>query len=408
MSTLLNQMETKRQQAWAQAKEILSHAKNEGRDLTGEEEAAYQRASADLDALDLRVKELQEQDQRQRDSEAAMARLGIQPRATLVDAELDATIRHRALSRSMEPISVAPQQRRSGWQPGLERRELSSSGYVPTSFFNQVVAHMTENSAVLAAGATLVQTETGETYKVPKSTARSTASIITEGDTIPDSDPSLGTASFTAYKYGFGLYCTQELLQDSTFDLTGYLAEQAGLAIGNAAGAHFVTGDGSSKPTGIVTGATVGVTGATSVAGAFDADDVFDLYHSVASPYARSSAAAWMCNNSTLAAIRKLQDGASNYAFDVTIPPGSGASGTLLGRPVFVDPNVASVGLSAKSLIFGDFSKYWVRQAGDFRFEASEHYSFNTDRVTFRALVRLDGGLVDTTGAIKVFQGGAS
>ena len=126
MSTLLNQMETKRQQAWAQAKEILSHAKNEGRDLTAEEEEAYQRASADLDALDLRVKELQEQDQRQRDSEAAMARLGIQPRATLVDAELDATIRHRALSRSMEPITVAPQQRRSGWQPGLERRELAT------------------------------------------------------------------------------------------------------------------------------------------------------------------------------------------------------------------------------------------------------------------------------------------
>ena len=40
----------------------------------------------------------------------------------------------------------------------------------------------------------------------------------------------------------------------------------------------------------------------------------------------------------------------------------AGAPDTLLGKPVYTDPNVAAVATSAKSVAFGDFSAYFVRQ----------------------------------------------
>ena len=167
-----------------------------------------------------------------------------------------------------------------------------------------------------------------------------------------------------------------------------------------------MTGTGSSQPAGIVTNATLGVTGGTTVSGAFTADNLIDLYHSVIAPYRRSPSCAWLMRDATLASLRKLKDTTNQYLWQ----PGLtlGAPDTLLGKPVYTDPNVAAVALSAKSVLFGDISRYFVRLAGGVRFERSDDYAFGNDLVSFRCLVRGDGLLVDQTGAVKYFQGGAS
>lgn len=150
------------------------------------------------------------------------------------------------------------------------------------------------------------------------------------------------------------------------------------------------------------------MTGATTVGGAFSADNLIDLTASIAEPYARSNASAWLMRNASLAAVRKLKNPVTgDYLFSLDVVPGSGASGTLLGRPVFVDPNVAPIGTSAKSVIFGDLSKYWVRQVRGIRFERSEEFKFDYDVVSFRAIARLDGATTDTN-ALAVFRGGTS
>jgi HK97 family phage major capsid protein len=53
-------------------------------------------------------------------------------------------------------------------------------------------------------------------------------------------------------------------------------------------------------------------------------------------------------------------------------------------------------------------SAYYVRLAGGIRFERSDEFAFNTDQVTFRAIVRGDGVLLDQTGAVKHFIGNAA
>ena len=77
----------------------------------------------------------------------------------------------------------------------------------------------------------------------------------------------------------------------------------------------------------------------------------------------------------------------------------------LLGKPVATDPNVAAAGNSAKSVLFGDFSAFWVRLAGGVRFERSDDFAFSSDLVTFKVVARADGMTVDQTGAIKAFVG---
>jgi len=202
------------------------------------------------------------------------------------------------------------------------------------------------------------------------------------------------------------LQASSELLSDTGVDLEGYLAMQAGRALGNAFGVHAITGDGSSKPTGIVTSASTGKTGGTGVAGAFTADDLIDLYYSVIAPYRNSTSCGWMMRDASLGAARKLKDSTGQYLWQPSIQVG--APDTLLGKPVHTDPNVAAIGTTAKSVVFGDFSAYFVRMAGGVRFERSDDYAFNSDLTTFRAIIRADGLTVDQTGALKVFAGAAT
>lgn len=410
--SLITDLKTRRRSVWHEAQALLERASNEKREFTAAEEASWAQMNDDLDAMDQRIQQIEDQERRVRDNEAAFAAIGVNVPTSRglsgVDADLDTAFRNAVLNNDPRPIEVVNAQRRSGYQPGVERRDLlttSGSGMTGVTFHNRLISHMVDSAAILSAGATLLQTDSGETYKVPKSTAFSSAGIITEGSTITESDPTLGTVSLSAYKYAFSVQVSTELAEDSAFDLLGFLAEQSGTAIGNGFGAHAITGDGSSKPRGITIDTTLGVTGGTGVTGAFTLDNLIDLYHSVAEPYARSKSAAWLMRNTTLGAVRKLKDSQNRPIFSIDAPAGSGASGTLLGRPVYADPTMAAVALSAKSVVFGDMSKYWVRQVGGLRFQRSDDFAFQNDLITFRAIARLDGALIDTTGACKHFVG---
>lgn len=400
-----------RQRTWDKGKALLDHAESQNRDLTAEEARQFDEITADLEALRGRIEQTQTAERENADAEArSMQLLGPNGHSTHAgDQAFVGELRESVAANDRRVIEVGPVRRRSGYQPGIEARALSTSsgsGLQGTSFYDQIIMHMVESSAVLSAGATVIQTENGNPLKVPKTTAFSSASIIAEGGGIGSSDPTLGQAPFGAYKYGFLVTVSTELLVDASFDVAGMLAAQCGIAIGNAFGAHAITGTGTGQPTGAVTAATLGVTGGTGVNGAFTADNLIDLTRSLAEPYSRQKSTGWLMRNNTLGAVQKLKDSQNRYLFDVSIPDGVvGASGQLLGRPVFVDPNVAAVALSAKSVVYGDWSKYWVRLAGPLRFERSDDYAFGNDQTTFRCLARIDGTLLDTTGAIKYFAG---
>jgi HK97 family phage major capsid protein len=209
-----------------------------------------------------------------------------------------------------------------------------------------------------------------------------------------------------AYKYAMTVQVSTELVTDTSVDLLGYLAMQSGRAVGNAFGTHAITGTGSSQPNGLATAATLGVTGGAGVAGAFTFDNLIDLFFSVIAPYRNSPSCAWLMRDAALATARKLKDTNGSYLW--TPAATVGAPDTILSKPVYTDPNVAAVALSARSVLFGDISQYFVRMVNGIRFERSDDFAFQNDLVTFRCILRADGDLVDTTGAVKYFIGNAA
>lgn len=411
--SLIKQLAEKRQTIWHETKALLDGAAAENRDLTAEETQQYEARSADLTALRGRIDSIEKGMQENRDAEAALTRMLGAPeeRAAAPAAGGDMEADFRALARGeRRSVEITAEAMRPAWSLRALSKGTATAGgnTVPTSFRDQLVKHLVESSGLMRLGPTVLNTSSGESIEVPVTTNHGAGGLVAEGASIAaaSTDPAFAKRTLLAYKYAQIITVARELVEDTAVDLLGYIAESAGRNIGLAFGTHLITGSGSSQPTGIVTTAGAGVTGSASVAGAFTADNLIDLYFSVIAPYRNSPACGWLLKDSSLGSVRKLKDGASRYIFEPGL--GVGAPDTILGKPVETDPNVAAVGLSAESVIFGDMSRYFVRMAGGVRFERSDEYAFNTDQVAFRAIIRGDGLLVDQTGAVKTFTGNAA
>lgn len=411
MSDMLNKLNERRQNVWEQAKALADAAADENRSFSAEEQGTWDALNEELDKLDVRMKSAGEAEKRAQDAEKMFEGLRGKPEGNGPEDQQrsQSSEEFRKFLRGEGPraYDVKPSP--------IDTRDLSKltagagGNTVPTDFYGRLLAHLIETSAIMQSGATILNTSGGEVIQVPKTTAHSSASIVTEAAAIGESDPTFGQVSLGAYKYGTMIQVSRELLTDTGVDLEGYLAMQAGRALGNAFGAHAITGDGSSKPRGVVTDATVGKTGATGSATTFGdqsaagagADNLIDLFHSVIAPYRMSSACRWIMNDTTAGVVRKIKTSEGQYIWSPSVI--AGQPDTILGKPVLTDPNVAVPAANAKSVLFGDFSQYFVRLAGGVRFERSDEFAFGNDLVTFRALMRADAALVDLTGAVKVF-----
>jgi len=401
MSEIADRLLEQRANIGGEMTALLAHAESENRDLSGEELVSYGKMNDDLDSLRARADRLYADEKATAETEEAMrslkARKVTGPTAVEEDSPLQKFLRGETRSFTANPTSA-------------ELRDLTSltpasgAATVPTSFSGQLYQHMIDNAALLQF-ATVIRTTSGEPLEFPVTTAHSSAALTAENTAISESDPTFATRTLNGYQYANLIQAPRQLVDDTGVDLEGYLAAQAGRAVGNALGAHLVTGDGTNKPTGLMTSTTLGVTGAGATAGAFTADNLIDLFYSVISPYRNSNSAAWLMRDATLANVRKLKDSNGQYLWIAGL---AGAPDTILSKPVATDPTVAAVAAAGRSIAFGDMSAYYVRLAGGIRFERSDEFAFNTDQVTFRCLLRGDGVLLDQTGAVKHFVGGAA
>ena len=398
---LINTLQEQRKNIHEQAKILLDGAEAEKRDLSAEEAQSFDRMNSDLDSLGARIEQVRSFEARKADADAAMADVMSGPQSR--DSESPAMEEVRSFLRGEK---AAVTLNRDVKFRDLTKGTASSGGAtLPTSFYGQLLEHVIDTSGVMSANPTVLETASGETIEIPVTTSYSSATLTAENVALTESDPAFAKRSLGAYKYGVIVQAPRELIEDTGVDLEGFLARQCGRALGNGFGTDLVVGNAVSKPSGVMQTASTGVTGAAAVAGAFTADDLIDLYYSVLSGYRNSPSAAWMMRDATIAKVRKLKDTTGQYLWT---PGLAGSPDTILTKPVVSDPNVAAVALSAKSVAFGDFSAYFVRLAGGIRFERSSDFAFNTDQITFKAILRGDGILADQTGAIKVFVGNAA
>lgn len=374
---------------------MIETAESENRDFTAEEQQTSDRIDGEITSLTNRISRQERDEQRARDMADPPA-----PRPHERDQGEGLSEQFRALARGEQRV-VTVNFNAADVQRDLTVGTDTAGGHtVPTSFVRSLYESLVERSAIRQTNVRVLTTTSGEKMLVPKVTTRGSAALVSEGGTLQESDPAFGQVELDAYKYGQLIQLSSELIADSGVNILDFIARDAGRALGEATGTHYVTGDGSSKPAGVSPNATNGVTADSDTE--ITAEEVIDLYFSVIGPYRRNG--YWMMNDSTLATVAKLQDGSGRYLLD---PLATTTPQTIRGRPVVTDHNMAEIAASARVILFGDFSGYTIRDVGSMRFERSEHFAFDTDLVTFRSIMRTDGELVDTTGAVKALDMGA-
>mgnify|MGYP003633721543 FL=1 len=210
-------------------------------------------------------------------------------------------------------------------------------------------------------------------------------------------DATFGKMTLNAYAYDTEwLQISMELLQDSAIDIETFIGGLLGERLARRVNTELTTGDGTGDPNGIVTASTAGKTAAATTV--FTSDEVIDLFHSIDPAYRASPKARFMFHDLVLAAIRKLKDGQGNYLWQMG-DVRQGVPGLLLGQPYSVNQAMSSAFTTAQKLIlFGDFSKYFVRKVGSPIIGVRREYYW--PNIGLAGVVRLDGDLIQT-GAVK-------
>ena len=281
----------------------------------------------------------------------------------------------------------------------LETGEVSEGGYlVPDSFEHTLVQGLNENGVIRPHSRVI--TTSGGLHKIPVVASHGSASWIDEEGDYIESDESFGQVQLDAHKVGTVIKVSEELLQDSAFDLESYISSEFSRRIGDKEEDAFLNGNGSGKPTGILHstgGGSLGVTAAG--AAAITADELVDLYYSLKAPYRKN--AVWILNDATIKLIRKLKTGDGQYLWQPGIKDGE--QNTILGRPYFTSPFMPAAAAGAKSIIFGDLSYYWIGDRQGITFRRLNELYAGKGQVGFMASKRLDGKTV-LPEAIKFLQ----
>jgi len=421
MSEIANRLRDQRLNLVNEMRAVVDLATDESRDFTGEESGRLAAIDEQINRLDERIKGVLAQDERAKEQDDTFNRLEGKPvtgkrgekggegEKSVVDEFRSFLIGGPGKPREFE---LKPESRSvpTSYRDLSKLTDAAGKFTVPTSFYNQLVEHMIEVSGILQAGPTILNTASGEVLQIPKTLTHTTnPAIVLEAGALLEADPTFGQTSLGAFKYGRLIQVTRELLTDTGVDLEGYLSRSIGRALGNAFGEDMIVGAGTTEPRGVALDAGAGVTGPVGTTTTFGSqgtvgmgfDLLISLYHSVISPYRSSASCAFIMNDTTASLVRRIKTTEGLYVWQPAVTVG--APDTILGKPVFIDPFVASPAASAESIFFGDWSAYFVRYAGGIRFERSDDFAFGNDLVSFRAILRADAALVDLTGAIKSF-----
>lgn len=392
--------------------EARSHAAQElralyddaaGREMTAEERSKEESISTAIADYDARIEAgLKAAEAEKRSAEAfEAAGLDLKPRQEERQSEPSDYDRLRSLvSGEVRSVEFAP----TSWEERNQNKLTAAAGgnTVPTSFYDTLIESMIDVSSVLAANATVIRTSGGEKIQVPTATAYPQAALVTETAQLPNQAATFGQVDLDAFKYGFTMRASSELLADNAVNIVEFMGRRGGEALGNGIGAAYINGTGTNQPRGILAatgGLTTTASAAGSVAAGFRYDDVIDLVHSVLRPYRTGS--VFICNDSVIRTLRRLREGAGTgqYLWQPSLT--AGAPDTLAGYPILSDPAMPTAQTNGtRGLVFGNIEKaVIVRFAGPVRVESSTDFAFDTDLTTWRFIVRTDSEVVDPNAA---------
>lgn len=435
----LDRLVTERQRAWNEANEILERCvADENRAMTVDEKTKYDRIATSTDDTpcvldDLkrqiddftdRLKTEREHDQLREEWKDIVRPKNDDGSSSSRDGEMDpfeAWVRgqhpdtRHGFSKGIDiPLDAMKMvwQERAAIRQGMTREEFRTNlnvgtttagkNLVPTDFLRRLYDFIEAASGMRRTNATILTTAGGEPMQLPTVTAHGTAAIVGEGTALAAADPAFGQVTLGSYKYGQLAQITNELLADSGVDVLGFLARDLGRALGRVTGTAYVRGSGTNAPHGFgIRAGTAAGTFQTGATGVPSYGNLVDVVYSVIEEY-RQNGAMWVMKDAFEGTLRKITDTQGRPLWQPVVQ--AGEPDMLLGYPVVDDRNMDAAGTAAGTpVFFGDFTPYYIRDAGQIRIERSDEFAFSSDIVTYRAIMRTDADLIDLTGcAVKM------
>jgi HK97 family phage major capsid protein len=390
------ELREKRAKLWDSTKAFLDSRRNENGLLSAEDTATYEKMEADVVSLGKEIDRLERQ--------------------AVLDLELSkptstAITNKPSQHQESEKTGRASSEYKAAFWKAMKSKNVfevhnalqvgtdSEGGYLVPDEFERTLIEALEEENIFRQLATIITTSSGD-RKIPVVATKGSASWVDEEGAIPEADDAFGQVSIGAYKLATIIKVSEELINDSVFNLEQYIANEFGRRIGAKEEEAFFVGDGTGKPTGIFNatgGAGVGVT--TASASAITIDEIMDLFYSLKSPYRKN--AVFVTNDATVKSIRKLKDGNGQYLWQPSVT--AGQPDTILNRPLKTSVYVPGIAAAAKTIAFGDFSYYWVADRQGRVFQRLNELYAATGQVGFKATQRVDGKLI-LAEAVKVLQ----
>lgn len=373
------ELQEKRAKIWKQAKDFLDERQAKSDILSAEDNATYERMEKDVVDLGKEIDRLNKQ--AAIDNELNQPTTNAIVGAPTLGKESGAKDQYDQLFWNMMRGNVS-----ANVMNALKEGSDSDGGYlVPDEFENQLIQKLHQEN-VLRSISHVIQTSSGD-HKIPVVASEGTASWLDEEAAYTESNSSFGQVTLGAHKLGTLIKVSDELLNDSAFDLTNYISTEFARRLGDSEEEAFLTGNGTGRPTGILNdsnGAKDGVTAADADAITFD--ELIDLFYSLKEPYRKN--AVFLMNDSTVKAVRKLKDQNGQYIWQPSVQLGT--PDMILNRPVFTSQYMPTLSAGNKIALFGDFSYYWIadRQGRTFK-RLNELYAVN-GQVGFLGSQRVD------------------
>lgn len=236
----------------------------------------------------------------------------------------------------------------------------TAAGFLaPTEYVREIIKGVTEISP--ARSIVRVRATSAKSIQIPKRTGQFAAQwVADQGPRSETTGLTYGLEELPAHEMYALIDISNQMLEDSAFDMEAEIRGEATEQFAVAEGAAVVSGSGVGRPEGWMTNASVQSTNSGTAATIADADGqangLLSLFHAIKTAYARN--ALWTLNRTTLGSVRKLKDGDKNYIW----MPGlsQGIPNSILGAPYVEMPDMPSEGAGLFPIAFGDFRRAYT------------------------------------------------
>ena len=386
MSKVL-ELKEKRAKAWEAAKAFLDSKQGPNGLMSAEDAATYDRMETEVVDLGKEIDRLE----RQAVIDAELAKATSTPITNKPNAQVAGEVKKGRATDEYKKAFWDNMRNKNSYEVtnALSIGTDSEGGYLCPDEYEKTLVQALEDEVFFRSLANVIRTSSGD-RKIPIVTSKGEAAWIDEGGQFPESDDSFGQTSIGAHKLATMIKVSDELLNDSVFNIEQYIAKEFARRIGAKEEEAFFVGDGTGKPIGIFNTTGGADTGVEVTGTNITFDDVMDLYYSLRAPYRNK--ATWLLNDSTVKAIRKLKDGNGNYIWQPSVREGE--PDRILNRPYRTSIYVPEIAAGNRIMAFGDFSYYWIADRQGRSFKRLNELFATTGQVGFLASERVDGKLV--------------